>query len=171
MVNYFLENAKIFATKFIENPKASLLEVLMLVSIIIFLVGCIKPLIKNIKNNNLKKVVLSFSSLIVTLPVVLVYFWIKHYSYNLYWFYYIIVSISTIILYWFYENTLLRNLFNLLNQSGKNIVVNGLKSIVKDNVDETQSTKTETLKNDFLESVKKEQYTIKKSIDNDLKNL
>ncbi|MEG2086452.1 MAG: hypothetical protein RR054_06170 [Clostridia bacterium] len=58
-----------------------------------------------------------------------------------------------------------------MNQSGKNIVVNGLKSIVKDNVDETQSTKTETLKNDFLESVKKEQYTIKKSIDNDLKNL
>ena len=83
----------------------------ILTSAIIFLVGTLKKvgLFDKIKNKLLRKVVLSFTSIVLVFPATALYFVADGINFDYYWYGCAGAAVATIITYWLYENTALRD--------------------------------------------------------------
>ena len=137
---------------------------------VIFIMGILKKaLLGKITNKLLRKVVLSFASLILTFPATALYFVGDNISFRWYWYGCALMCVLTILTYWLYENTGLRDLITLIgrNTVGKyaTVLIAALAA-GKGNADtKSQLTKTtEALKDEVKKELKKtvkEDYELK----------
>lgn len=80
------------------------------VGLVIFILGCIKPWIKKwITNDTLRKVVLAWLSVILNVPMTTVSVWVNKLPTEHFWTFIVLNVVGTIIVYFLYENTALRN--------------------------------------------------------------
>ncbi len=151
------------AKYFLSNWQTLLLGGIVVVSIAIFVMGIIKKfLINKIKNALIRKVVLSFSSLVVVLPITAFTILGNGLDFSHFWSVYGANAVSMILCYWVYENTALRDGLALL---GKKILTTVfVQSIVTDN---KPNEIVKNINNDIKASVQaKAKYK-----EDDLKNL
>lgn len=129
---------------------------------IIFLMGILKKAcLGKIKNKLLRKVVLSFASLVMTFPATAIYFVGDNISFRWYWYACALMCALTILMYWLYENTGLRDLIALIgrNTVGKYAAVLLASYAASHELDTTknQLTKTtEELKDEVKHELKKQ---------------
>jgi hypothetical protein len=88
------------------------------VGVVIFLMGILKNVgfIKNMKNKTIRKVVLSWASIVLTVGITVLSVWLNELKQEHFVVICIVNSISTILLYWLYENTAVRDLFALIGK-------------------------------------------------------
>lgn len=90
------------------------------VSIVVFILGCIKPFIKRwVSNSTLRKVIFAWLSVLLNVPATAVSVWLDQLPTDHFWVVVVINIASTILVYFVYENTALRNALHWL---GKKIV-------------------------------------------------
>ena len=94
----------------LANWKTALIGGVVVVSAIIVIMGALKFLFNKIKNKYLRKTLLAFSSVLLAMPATAIYFASAHISFHYYWIGYGMTAVATIITYWLYENTCLREL-------------------------------------------------------------
>lgn len=114
------------------------------VSIVIFLMGVFKKiLINKIQNKLFRKVVLAWGSVITALPVTAVLTYLEEFESSHFWSLYVINCVSTIIVYWFYENTALRDSLAFIGKKALSVIAcnkhKDCKKIAKDVQDEVES--------------------------------
>lgn len=139
---------------------------------VIFLMGILKKFIfGKIRNKLIRKVVLAFVSVCMVFPITAIYFVSYHISFEVYWWACLGMAILTILTYWLYENTGLRNLISLIGEAtvGKwaTVIYYAFMTKAENKEVKNQLTKaTDELKAD----VRKEIHSIVKE-DKDLKGL
>lgn len=108
----------IFVSHFcVTNWQTVLTGGIILTCAIIFLMGVLKKfLVGKIENKLLRKVALSFLSLIMVFPATALYFVSESVPFGYYWYACAGVAILTVLTYWLYENTGLRNLISLIGE-------------------------------------------------------
>lgn len=85
---------------------------------IIFLMGILKKIVLGkIANKLLRKVVLSFSSVVLVFPATALYFVGEGINFDYYWYGCTFAAIATVVVYWLYENTGLRDLIDLIGRN------------------------------------------------------
>lgn len=139
---------------------------------VIFLMGILKKFVFNRVHNKLaRKILLSFCSVVLVFPATAIYFVSDNISFTWYWWGCLLCAILTIVTYWLYENTGLRNVIGLV---GELTVNKWLKVLYYAFINKTES---KDLKNQFVmptaelkEEIRKEIHTRIKE-DNDLKGL
>ena len=90
------------------------------VSVVVFILGCIKPLIKRwIPNTTVCKVIFAWLSVILNIPATAMSLWVEGLPTEHFWTLMVINAIGTILVYFVYENTALRNAMHWL---GKKII-------------------------------------------------
>lgn len=83
---------------------------IIVVCAIIVLEGILKKaFLGKVANKLLRKVLLSMASLALVFPATALYFVSDNIPFDYYWYGCVVVSVLTIITYWLYENTALRN--------------------------------------------------------------
>lgn len=98
------------------------------VGVTMFLVGLFKIILGNkIKNKLLRKTILSFLSLVLVAPVTVIYLLTNSVNgMDHFWVIYLSNCSLTIIVYWFYENTQLRELLCL---TGKSVITKAISML------------------------------------------
>lgn len=100
---------------------------LIVVGVVIFLMGVLKKLLfDKIQTKLVRKIVLSFSSLVLVLPCTFCLCLYYKLDTSYFWVFYAINAISTITVYWFYENTGLRNLLSLIGENTLNKILRAI---------------------------------------------
>ena len=88
---------------------------LIMVSAIIVAIGLLKPLLFNkIKNKHIRKAALALSNVAACYLTVLVYFIVSGFDLEFYVAAATALAVTSIVVYWFYENTCLRDLIGLI---------------------------------------------------------
>lgn len=104
-------------TMILSNWQNVLMGGVILTSAIIFLMGILKIVVLGkITNKLVRKIVLAFTSLILVFPSTALYFVSDNINFDYYWYACAAVAVATILTYWLYENTGLRNLINLIGR-------------------------------------------------------
>lgn len=147
---------------------------LIMVSAIIVAIGLLKPLLFNkISNKHVRKVALALSSILSCYLVVLVYFIMNGYPFEHYWVAATALAIVCVVVYWFYENTCLRDLIELVGGIAlRKILQVSLFALTEEDVNavKTELKKTgDELKTQTKQELKKK--VTKANEDKDLKSL
>lgn len=110
-----LANIKNMLLYFGAHYNDILLAVVIMVSSIIVAIGILKPIVFNkIPNKYIRKAVLAFSNVIGCFVSAFVYFLTEGWNLDYYLLAALALSVVCIVTYWFYENTCLRNLIELI---------------------------------------------------------
>lgn len=110
------------------NWQEALIGGVIVVCAIIVFVGVLKKIIFNkISNKLVRKVVLAFTSVVLAMPATALYFVGAQVNFEYYWYASAMVAILTILGYWLYENTGLRNAISYI---GTNVVIKYATAIV-----------------------------------------
>lgn len=139
---------------------------------VIFIMGILKKAcFGKIKNKLLRKVVLSFAPIIMAFPTTALYFVSDNIPFQWYWYACALISVLTILMYWLYENTGLRDLITLIGCKtvDKYATVLLAAFVTAKGIDETKNQltmNTEQLKDEVKKELKN-QY----KEDPDLKNI
>ena len=152
------------ANYFLSNWEDLLMGGIIVVSVVIFLMGVLKGLLLNkIKNDLARKVLLAWTSLIIVLPVTAIYLVVKGVSMDYFWFVYAVNCVSTILIYWGYENTALRNCLHVVGKkivlafvSGKSTSEKDAKKLLTEvakNLADTEESSEPKYKNDDLDNI------------------
>lgn len=152
---------------FLSNWWGLLVGGLVVVGVVMFLMGSLKvTLIKKIKNALLRKVILAWSSVILTLPVTAIVTCYNGFNFAHFWSIYVVNCIGVILIYWFYENTAFRDGLTLV---GRKVVT----KILFGSTDIKDLEKTVKAANEDVESLLNNSSSNSKSKykDDDLKNL
>ena len=113
-----MENIKYIAEVLLGNWQDAIVGGTIVTCSVIFLLGILKKLfLGKIRNKLLRKVVLAFSSIAMVFPTTAVYFLSDNISFDWYWWACGGMSILTIVTYWLYENTGLRNLIAFIGEA------------------------------------------------------
>lgn len=134
----------------LENWQDALIGGIILVSAIIVIIGALKKfLINKISNKLVRKIVLAFSSVALAFPATAFYFLSAQINFAYYWYGCAFVAIATIIGYWLYENTGLRNGISYI---GNNVIAKYASAlwtalISKKSNEETKNTLSQTTNN------------------------
>lgn len=90
---------------FCINYETLLTAGIIMASMLIVLIGCLKPLLFNkISNQYVRRALLSFTNVLLSFVFVAVAFWVKEISFDYYWFTATVFCGFCIVLYWAYEN-------------------------------------------------------------------
>ena len=102
-----------YAGLLLANWQRALLGGVIVSSTVIVLLGVIKKfLINKISNKLVRKVILAFSSVILVFPLTALYFLGDEINFDHYWLGSAMNAVLTILVYWLYENTALRDLIH-----------------------------------------------------------
>ena len=146
----------------------------IMVSAITVLIGILKPLLFNrIPWKPLRRATLAFANVGLCFATTAVWFAIKHFSFGIYWHSAIAVSVFSIVWYWFYENTCLRDLISTIGKiTLRKIAVILAKVFSGEEINEIK-TETKIVVEELKSTAKKELKSATKNIKNDkeLKNL
>lgn len=84
---------------------------------VIFLMGILKKIVFNrVQHKLARKVLLSFFSVVLVMPITAIYFVTDNISFTWYWWGCLLTAMLTILTYWLYENTGLRNVIGLVGE-------------------------------------------------------
>jgi hypothetical protein len=114
---------------FTSNWNTVMLGGLVVVGVVMFLMGLLKPVVfDKITNKGVRKTVLSITSLILVFPATIVWIISKGWEWNwaVFWLLYTLNCIQTIVVYWLYEGTHIREALQLL---GKKTIVKWISAI------------------------------------------
>ena len=158
------------------NWQDVVLTVAIIVCSVIVAIGSMKtPVFNKIKNKLVRKIVLSFASLVMILPVTAVYFLIGGYSFDIYWYSVYALMPIQVVVYWLYENTGLRNGINKIGSfCFRKIFVRFCATVVDDDNKATREKLVSTnkeLKDYTKETIKSSLVSNNKQADKDLDNL
>lgn len=136
---------------------------MIVVGMTMALMGTLKLVFGNkIQNKLLRKTILSFVSVILIAPLTALYLCLNQPNGIAYfWYVYAANCVFTIVVYWFYENTHIRELLSLV---GKNTIYRAWSAIVNKNADPKETVKQ--IQADAKKIVSKSKYD-----EDDLKNL
>lgn len=101
-----------FVNVLLENWQQALVGGAIVISAVIVLMGMIKGLFDKIPYKLLRKFLLALTSVVLVLPVSAIYFVCAGIDYKYFWGDYALLSVATIVTYWLYENTCLRDLIH-----------------------------------------------------------
>lgn len=101
-----------FVNVLLENWRQAILGGLIVVSAVIVIMGLIKKLFNKIQNKLLRKFLLALTSIVMVLPISAIYFVSAGIDYKYFWADYGLLSAATVVTYWLYENTCLRELIH-----------------------------------------------------------
>lgn len=131
---------------FLSNWEDLLAGGVVVMSVVIFLMGCLKKIaINRIKHDLLRKIILAWSSVLLTLPLTAASVVANGFDWNYFWTIYAGNSIQTILVYWLYENTALRDGLAWFGKStlGRFIgAASGSKDLASVNYEVNQEAKT-----------------------------
>lgn len=99
-----------FVNALLENWRQVLVGGAIVISAVIVIMGMIKKLFDKVPNKYLRKFLLALTSVVLVLPVSAIYFVCAGIDYQYFWGDYALLAGATIITYWLYENTCLREL-------------------------------------------------------------
>ena len=157
-----------------ENLETFWLVGVIMVSAITVLIGILKPLLFNrIPWKPLRRATLAFANVGLCFATTAVWFAIKNFSFGIYWHSAIAVSVFSIVWYWFYENTCLRDLISTIGKiTLRKIAVILAKVFSGEEINEIK-TETKIVVEELKSTAKKELKAATKNIKNDkeLKNL
>lgn len=115
------------ARYFLSEWEALLVGGVVVVSAVIFLMGVLKKLvIDRISNSLVRKIVLSWSSVLLVLPVTAISVICNGFDWSNFWAIYAVNAVATIILYWLYENTAIRNALAFLGSRAVTKFISGV---------------------------------------------
>lgn len=167
ILNYFAGLGGYVAT----DIQKILMGGITVVGVVIFLMGVIKnfSFIKHIKNKTVRKVILSWSSIFLTVCITVISVWLNELRQEHFAFICIVNSIGTILLYWVYENTAFRDLLGFI---GKHTIIKILTRKPRTE-EEAKQIASEICKDaaSLLYSVNQESPATSRYRDDDLKNL
>ena len=104
----------------LSNSQTVLMGGVYAVSIVIFILGCLKPWIKRwVGNSTIRKIIFAWLSVLFNIPATAVSLWIEGFPQEHFWTLMVINTIGTILVYFVYENTALREGLHWL---GKKII-------------------------------------------------
>ena len=93
----------------LSNCQTILVGGAVIVGVIMFLMCCFKTSVGNkIKNKHIRKTVLSFLSVALAFPITALYTLYNNWSWEYYWWMCGLYALATIVVYWFYEGTHIR---------------------------------------------------------------
>lgn len=166
-----VEIFKTFFTIVASNWYNYLLAVLIMVSAIIAVMGILKPLVfDKVSLKPLRKALLALTSVAFSFVATAGTFLVESYNFDWYWISSAGVAVCTIVIYWLYENTCLRDLIgklgNLTIKKVGGVIVNKLAD-EKTNVNES----LKTVNNELKEEAKFVLKSTATTLDNELKNL
>lgn len=154
------------------NWQCALMGGIIVTCSVIFLMGMLKKFVFNRVHNKLaRKVLLSFCSVVLVFPATAIYFVSENIPFTLYWWSCLLFAILTIVTYWLYENTGLRNFIGFVGELTVNKWVKVIYAafMVKEDNTVTKNQLAMTTE-ELKEEVRKEIHnTIKE--DKDLKGL
>lgn len=161
-----LEFLSKYASLLFANWQRALLGGVIVSSTVIVLLGVLKKfLINKISNKLVRKVILAFSSVLLVFPLTALYFLGDEINFDHYWLGSGMNAVLTILVYWLYENTALRDLIHKIAYTvGNKFAVAFAKRITdtsanteKANVAELKEM-TNSLKNDVANTLVKNSY-------------
>ena len=158
------------------NLQTVILTAAIIVCSVISLLGVIKFFFVNkIKNKQVRKVILAFSSLVLLLPVTAIAFLIGGIKFDVYWYSVYALMPVQIVVYWLYENTLLRDLISKIGSfCTHRFFVRFCASVVDNDNKATREKLVSTnkeLKDYTKETIKSSLVSNNKQADKDLDNL
>ena len=155
-----------FTSLFTEGQQFIIMGVVM-VSAIIVLIGLLKPFtFDKIPFKPLRKVALAFSNIALSFAATAICFWVYSIPFMYYWYGATIVCFATIITYWIYENTCLRNLIHTIGS----LTLGKLIPVFFNNKNDVDKLKKE-LQNVGNELTKTAKKSLTDTSDKELKNL
>ena len=105
----------------LSNWQTVLMGGVFTVSIVVFILGCLKPFIKRwVSNSTVRKVIFAWSSVALNIPATALSIWFEDLSSEHFWTFVVINTVGTILVYFVYENTALRDALHWL---GKKILM------------------------------------------------
>jgi hypothetical protein len=135
-----------YASLIFANWQRALLGGIIVVSVVIVLLGCLKgALINKITNKLARKIILAFSSVVLVFPLTALYFVVDGINFDHYWLGSAMNVVLTILAYWAYENTALRDFIHWVGKTVINKFTHYFVLRVTD-VDNTQRANTTVLK-------------------------
>lgn len=154
-----MEKLKIIFNLLLENWQDVMIGGSIMVCSIVVIMGILKKaILGKIPNKLVRKVVLAFSSIVLAFPVTAIYFFAQSINFKYYGWGCGLVALTTIIVYWLYENTCLRELISLIGE--KTIVK--LIAVIADSF--VKKSKKEELQEQLSESTNE----LKLSVDNEI---
>jgi hypothetical protein len=112
-----MTNMSIMATTLFQNWHRAVVGGIIVACSVIFLMGILKKFVFNrVQNKLARKVLLSFGSVALTFPITALYFLSDNISFTWYWWGCLFTAILTIVTYWLYENTGLRNVIGIVGE-------------------------------------------------------
>lgn len=155
-----MENIKAFGKLILQHWQTALIGGLAVVCVIIVIMGMLKKFCFNkIKSKLLRKIALAFSSIVMVFPATALYFLSSSIDFKYYFYSCLALIVATIVIYWFYENTGLRNVINLI---GKKTIEN-FAAVVATSF--SQNTNNEETKEMLVDTAEKTKNEVKVEID------
>ena len=154
------------------NLSENIFSGVVMVSAIIVFIGLLKPILfDRIKFKPLRKVAIAFTDVLACLIATAIAFWMNGIDFYYFFPAAIGVFVATVVVYWFYENTCLRNLIQKIGT----IVLSKLAKIATGILDDKEKKEIkkelEAAKNEIKHTLKGELNTAKKKGDKELSNL
>lgn len=112
-----MTNVALMAKVLLHNWHRAAMGGIIVACSVIFLMGILKKFVFNrVQNKLARKILLSFCSVVLTFPVTALYFVSDNINFQWYWWGCLLTSILTILTYWLYENTGLRNVIGVIGE-------------------------------------------------------
>lgn len=160
-----MEKMKFIFNLLLDNWQQAVIGGCIMVCSIVVLMGILKKaILGKIPNKLLRKAVLAFSSIILAFPVTAIYFFAESIDFKYYGWACLLVAVATVIVYWLYENTCLRNLISLI---GEKTVVKFASVIIASFTKKSDKEETQKMLSDATEELKN---TVNKEISASINN-
>jgi hypothetical protein len=141
---------------------------------VIFIMGVMKRLLAKTRlftNKNVRKAFLAFVSLAMAFPITAFYFFADGISFDYYWLGCLGNCMLTIVTYWLYENTCLRNLIHVIGEKTVGKYWEAIKVIISEKQNEKALSHSLAMTTDELKDVVKKEIKRQVKEDNDLEGL
>lgn len=168
------EQLRLAVALLMGNLKENIITGVIMVSAIIVFIGLLKPLLfDRIKCKPLRKAAIAFSDIVVCLAATAVAFWVNGLSFGYYLYAAIVVFLATIVVYWFYENTCLRNLIQKIGSIMLTKAAQIATGFLTDKEKKDLKTELNSAKQEIKKTLKNELHSAspKKKSDKELSNL
>ena len=169
-----IEHANAILQDLITNRWEYILWGVIMVSAIIVFIGILKPILfDRISCKPLRKACLAMTNVVASFAATAIFYWVNKITFEYYWFGAAVIAISTIITYWLYETTCLRNLIHKIGSMVLKKIWSILKNIFeKEDVEEVRKELLNA-QNALVASTKKELKGAANSVkhDKELNNL
>lgn len=145
-----------FVSALLANWRQALVGGTIVICAVIVIMGLIKNLFDKVPYRLLRKFLLAFTSIVLVLPISAIYFVCAGINYKYFLGSYALLSVATIVTYWLYENTCLRELIHKIGSLTIGRFIGFISAKFKGNLDSDDDLKefTDALQEEVKSEVK-----------------